>query len=205
MIRKETPNPNNTFIVIESHGVVAAGQSVIMTARPQVEVVKPYKLYIHPLIADKFVITDIRVGNRSMFPCSQNLEASQFSHGDGHEMKVDPVMCSQDFVMVVTNMSGVMSPFRANWACYLPREVPQGFPMSRTRLPAGPLVPWADSDDQQAFDKALEQQAAPQKQVEDVVPGPRTALVPVEAAKRKPALQKQEPPNFGWDPGYGDD
>lgn len=178
MQRKVEPIRPVTFISHESSYPVAAGAIVSMVARPQVEVIKPYKLFIELDVAKSFVINDIRVGNRSMFPMCQNLPATQFSHDDGHLIEVDPIMLAMDFLMMVTNISEAQRTFRASWACYKTENVQQ-FPRRPTRVRSLVLPPLAED---------LEE----------------TVEVPASKIESVPASEKQEVPNFGWDPGYGD-
>lgn len=175
-----------TFLVVEA-GQISPGASAYACARPQCTVIKPFKCFIHPSIAGLFTIGDIRVGNRSMFPAGQRMDASQFAIGDGHEMEVEPIMVSQDFIMSITNVGGYPSHFRANWACYLPTEVKNFVGRNkRYELTEGELL--------SGFEDTTER--------EQFTP---SAVKNAPEAKARETIAKREHPGFGWDPGYGDD
>lgn len=189
-----------TFLVLESHGTVAAGQAVTMVARPQCQILKPYKCYIRPEIAECFVIEDIKVGNRSMFPSFQRLDAMQFSIDDGHEMEVEPIMISQDFIMQVVNVSGVARTFRANWACHLPTPLQNTIIGDRLRGKNVRDLVYRDTD---GYEEALGDLGEVKPESSIVQPSFKEAKKYIE---KDPHLRHvKHHPGFGWDPGYGDD
>lgn len=190
----QTEDRQTTFISHASYRPVAAMETVTVLARPQVPFLEPYKLFIPREIADCFLIQEVRVGNRSMFPAAQSILAEQFSHGDGHLFKCEPIHIGQDFSMDVTNISGGMRTFRASWACYLPHE---------SKLPAFEKQESVLDRLRRVTDETIARGRESIQRAKDIVeeivyPGRQAAKPPRQLPKPK------DPPNFGWDP-HGDD
>jgi hypothetical protein len=191
-----------TFVTFDSHAPLQLGRPEQLVVRPQVPRIKPYRLRIDPTIAPFFIINDIRIVNRSMFPIAQDVPASQFMHGNGEPFDCEEVLLATDFTMVVTNVShrvpgapcacgridgtharlctgavGVPLPFVATWACLL---LPPKYPERHSYSTGADYGIDASGD-------------------EDV--GSRIARVPEVVGR--PAVVRREHPGFGWDP-HGD-
>jgi hypothetical protein len=196
-----------TFLTLDSQCLLPPGSTKAVLARPQIPGLKPYRLRIDPMIAPFFQIEDIRVGNRSMFPCSQSTPASQFMHGNGEPFDCEEIMFAMDFTMYVTNISnciprlegpngptsaraGVPMQFIATWACLI--------------VPTRHLEPRFHSRvEREAYERQLRE--VTHDGSEDI--GSRIDHVP-ELGKPPigltPMPKRREHPGFGWDPGHDD-
>lgn len=190
-----------TFISHYSEQCVPAGGTCMLLARPQIPLLEPYKLFIPAWCADAFTIEDVRVGNRSMFPRAQSLTAEQFSHGDGHLFKCEKLMVAMDFLMMVTNHSGMQRHFRASWACYLPKYETPAFEEHSlwSKIPS-PL---------DALKRATEETLAKGREViqraKDSIEDRAREVMDLKPRQPRQLPKPKDPPSFGWDPGYGDD
>jgi hypothetical protein len=115
MIRNQVPTKSRrTILPIESATAIAAGVTSNVTARPQDLAFKPERLIIPSTIAPDFLIVDIKVGNRSQFTQSGNVPGEAFiPNSDDAMVDFDTLQTSQDFVMIVQNISGASRTFRA--------------------------------------------------------------------------------------------
>lgn len=116
IVREQVPTKARRLILpMASTGTVAAGASVTITSRPQTIAFKPQRIIIPSTVAPDFIITDIKVGNKSQFVQSGEISAESFvpNNGDPLEMDFDTVQTSQDFVMQIQNISGAARTFRA--------------------------------------------------------------------------------------------
>lgn len=115
LVRQQAPTKARRQVLgMVSTTAIAAGSLATITARPQSIAFKPQRIVIPSTIAPDFVISDIKVGNKSQLVQSGELPGEAFSPDlvDG-EMEMDTVQTSQDFVMVVQNISGASRTFRA--------------------------------------------------------------------------------------------
>jgi hypothetical protein len=162
-----------TFLVLEL--LVQPRETVQVLGRPQCSRLRPFRLRIDPSIAPYFMIHDVKVGTRSMFPKSQDLPAAQFMFGNGEPFDCEELGICQDFMMIVTNGSRKPLPFIATWACL--------------------IVPPRSRGEENPFE-------AMYGGAEDF--GTRIDQVP-EIGQRvgpAPAPKVRDHPGFGWDPGY---
>ncbi len=115
LLRTQTPTRSGRIpLGMNSTGTVAAGASANITARPQTAAFKPERIVIPASIAPDFTIQDIKCGNVSQLAQSGDLAAEAFVQTVfGGEMDLGTVQTSQDFVMLVTNISGAARTFRA--------------------------------------------------------------------------------------------
>lgn len=115
IVRQQAPTKARRLVIgLTSSAAVVAGALATITARPQSIAFKPQRVVIPSTIAPDFIISDIKVGNKSQLVQSGELPGEAFSPDlvDG-EMEMDTVQTSQDFVMVVQNISGASRVFRA--------------------------------------------------------------------------------------------
>lgn len=115
LIRQQSPTKARRLVLgMVSTSAIAAGSLATITARPQSIAFKPQRIVIPSTIAPDFIISDVKVGNKSQLVQSGELPGEAFSPDlvDG-EMEMDTVQTSQDFVMVVQNISGASRTFRA--------------------------------------------------------------------------------------------
>lgn len=115
VIREQQPTKARRLVLpMSSTGVVPAGTSTTVTARPQTIAFKPQRVTVPATIAPDFTIEDIKVGNKSQLAQSGSLPAEAFTQTSfGVEMDMDTVQTSQDFVIQLTNISGANRTFRA--------------------------------------------------------------------------------------------
>ena len=115
VLRDQQPTKARRLVLpMASSGVVTAGTSSTITARPQTIAFKPQRLVIPATIAPDFTIEDIKVGNKSQLAQSGSLPAEAFTQTSFDiEMDMDTVQTSQDFVLQLTNISGADRTFRA--------------------------------------------------------------------------------------------
>lgn len=115
VLRDQQPTKARRLVLpMTSTGVVTAGTSSTITARPQTIAFKPQRLVIPATIAPDFTIEDIKVGNKSQLAQSGSLPAEAFTQTSFDiEMDMDTVQTSQDFVLQLTNISGADRTFRA--------------------------------------------------------------------------------------------
>jgi hypothetical protein len=115
IVRDQPPTKARRLVLpMTSTGVVNAGTSATITARPQTIAFKPIRITIPATIGPDFTIEDIKVGNKSQLAQSGSLPAEAFVQtAFGVEMDMDTVQTSQDFVLQVTNISGANRTFRA--------------------------------------------------------------------------------------------
>lgn len=115
VVRDQPPTKARRLVLpMTSTGVVNAGASTTISARPQTIAFKPVRITIPATIGPDFTIEDIKVGNKSQFAQSGSLPAEAFVQtAFGVEMDMDTVQTSQDFVLQVTNISGANRTFRA--------------------------------------------------------------------------------------------
>jgi hypothetical protein len=115
IVRDQPPTKARRLVLpMTSTGVVTAGTSATITARPQTIAFKPIRITIPATIGPDFTIEDIKVGNKSQLAQSGSLPAEAFVQtAFGVEMDMDTVQTSQDFVLQVTNISGANRTFRA--------------------------------------------------------------------------------------------
>jgi hypothetical protein len=185
-----------TFLTLDSQCQLSPGTLKAVLARPQIQGLKPYRLRIDPLIAPFFTIEDIMVGNRSMFPRSQSLPASQFMHGNGEPFDCEEIPLALDFTMYVTNISGcsprfngVPMQFIATWACLIvpPRHLEPRF-HSRVEREAYERQSGHVSDGSEDIGSRLDHV-------------PELGKPPIGLT---PMTKRREHPGFGWDPGHDD-
>lgn len=97
-----------------SIGVVQSGTTQNITARPQSFAFRPEKIVIPATIAPDFTLSDIKVGVVSQMVQSGELPAEAFVQNSyDTKMEMDTVQTSQDFVLIVNNISGADRTFRA--------------------------------------------------------------------------------------------
>jgi hypothetical protein len=175
----------HTTFTLEAPKLVNVGEIVSVLGRSQIpESLRPYRLRIDPTIALFYKILDIKIGNRSQFVHAQDIPAAQFMHGNGEPFDCEELHLTQDFLMIVQNVSdkvpgipkGCPLPFAATWACLIvpPRQ--------------------GDRNVLHAYDGH-----------EDV--GTRIGGVPergLSPVGLTPLPKRREHPGFGWDP-HGDD
>lgn len=115
IVRDQPPTKARRLVLpMSSTGVVNAGTSATITARPQTIAFKPVRITIPATIGPDFTIEDIKVGNKSQLAQSGSLPAEAFVQtAFGVEMDMDTVQTSQDFVLQLTNISGANRTFRA--------------------------------------------------------------------------------------------
>jgi hypothetical protein len=115
VVREQNPTKARRLVLpMTSTGLVGAGTSATITARPQTIAFKPQRVTIPATIAPDFTIEDIKVGNKSQLAQSGSLPAEAFTQTSfGVEMDMDTVQTSQDFVIQLTNISGANRTFRA--------------------------------------------------------------------------------------------
>lgn len=115
VVRDQNPTKARRLVLpMSSTGLVAAGTSATITARPQTIAFKPQRVVIPATIAPDFTIEDIKVGNKSQLAQSGSLPAEAYTQTSfGVEMDMDTVQTSQDFVIQLTNISGANRTFRA--------------------------------------------------------------------------------------------
>lgn len=115
VVRDQPPTKARRLVLpMASTGVVNAGTSATITARPQTIAFKPVRITIPATIGPDFTIEDIKVGNKSQLAQSGSLPAEAFVQtAFGVEMDMDTVQTSQDFVLQLTNISGANRTFRA--------------------------------------------------------------------------------------------
>ena len=114
-VRQNAPSKaRRQLLGVNSTGTIAAGATVTLTARPQTVAFRPDRIVIPATLAPNFVVEDIKVGNSSQFVQSGGIPAEAFVQQmfDGL-VEFDTVQTSQDFIMIVTNVSGAPSQFRA--------------------------------------------------------------------------------------------
>jgi len=115
LIRAQAPTKSRrTILPIESSAAIAAAATATVTARPQDIAFKPERLIIPTTLAPDFLIVDIKVGNRSQFTQSGNVPGEAFlPNSDDAMVDFDTLQTSQDFIMIVQNISGAARTFRA--------------------------------------------------------------------------------------------
>lgn len=115
MIKQQSPTKSRrTILPIESSAAIAAGATATVSARPQDIAFKPERLIIPSTLAPDFLIVDIKVGNRSQFTQSGNVPGEAFvPNSDDSMVDFDTLQTSQDFIMIVQNISGAARTFRA--------------------------------------------------------------------------------------------
>lgn len=114
-VRQNAPSKaRRQLLGVNSTGTIAAGATVTLTARPQTVAFRPDRIMIPATLAPNFVIEDIKVGNTSQFVQSGSIPAEAFVQGmfDGL-VEFDTVQTSQDFIIIVSNVSGAPAAFRA--------------------------------------------------------------------------------------------
>jgi hypothetical protein len=90
----------------DSVSTIAAAATSDVTSRPQVTF-RPDRLVIPSTIAASFLVTDLKIGNKSQFASSTSLPAEVFTQGAfGVRLKMDTAQISQDVTLRVTNLSG---------------------------------------------------------------------------------------------------
>lgn len=139
---EKAPGVSFGFIAYSTYQPIAPNATASIAARPQSRSFRGDRVAIPDDIAERFVIADIKVGNRSMFLQSGDVPASAFAmriadatplfklaerNGDGpHElvmatparlefgraMTFDVCNVAQDMTLIVTNVSGEPSVFR---------------------------------------------------------------------------------------------
>jgi len=115
IVRQQAPTKARRLVIgMTSSAAITANSLATITARPQSIAFKPQRVVIPSTIAPDFIISDIKVGNKSQLVQSGELPGEAFAPDlvDG-EMEMDTVQTSQDFVMVVQNISGASRVFRA--------------------------------------------------------------------------------------------
>lgn len=115
MVKAQAPTKSRrTILPIESSAAIAAAATATVTARPQDIAFKPERLIIPTTLAPDFLIVDIKVGNRSQFTQSGNVPGEAFlPNSDDAMVDFDTLQTSQDFIMIVQNISGAARTFRA--------------------------------------------------------------------------------------------
>lgn len=115
LIKRQSPTKSRrTILPIESTVAIAAGATATVTARPQDIAFKPERLIIPSTLAPDFLIVDIKVGNRSQFTQSGNVPGEAFlPNAEDSMVDFDTLQTSQDFIMIVQNISGAARTFRA--------------------------------------------------------------------------------------------
>lgn len=101
---------------MKSTGVVPANTAGIpITQRPQTFAFRPETIIVPATIAPDFDIEDIKCGNISQLVANGSVAAEGFvQNAYNNKMEMDTVQTSQDFVLVVSNISGADRTFRAN-------------------------------------------------------------------------------------------
>ncbi len=115
MVKAQAPTKSRrTILPIESAAAIAAGATATVSARPQDIAFKPERLIIPSTLAPDFLIVDVKVGNRSQFTQSGNVPGEAFMPNTNDAMvDFDTLQTSQDFIMIVQNISGAARTFRA--------------------------------------------------------------------------------------------
>ena len=90
---------------------LADGASEDVTVRPQI-LFRPERIIIAS--AASWVLSDIKIGNKSQLVSNGNLPGAMFSaDATGVELMLDTCNISQDFILSITNISGGVATFRA--------------------------------------------------------------------------------------------
>lgn len=133
---RESLGPRS-IIGVNSSGVIYAGRSAMAVARPQRNPFKPYRFAVDSGISDSFVISDIRIGNNSVFLTAADISADFFkvklnqdfeiilkdeailvrmnnAAEESFGVAIDCPTCqiSQDLVAMVVNISDTSQTFR---------------------------------------------------------------------------------------------
>ena len=92
---------------------IAANATASVTTRPQT-LFKPMRLVVGQTIAPFFILTDLKVGNRSQFPSSSPIPCETFSqNGFGVGVGLETVQAALDLTLVVQNIGPNQLDFRA--------------------------------------------------------------------------------------------
>ena len=93
---------------------VASNATASVTTRPQT-LFKPMRLVVGQTIAPFFILTDLKVGNRSQFPSSAPIPCETFSqNGFGVGVGLETVQAALDLTLVVQNVGPNQLDFRAS-------------------------------------------------------------------------------------------
>lgn len=118
LVKEQVPTKSRrTGLPLESTGTIAAGVTATVVGRPQDLAFKAERIIIPSTIAPDFLVVDVKVGNRSQFTASGNHAGEIFAPGSSPEAAAmfdfDTCGTSQDFIMIVQNISGAARTFRA--------------------------------------------------------------------------------------------
>lgn len=97
-----------------TRAAVPANATVEITARPQV-LFRGTRLMVGSSIAQNFVIEDIKVGRASQFVATGGQPAEAFKDtATGENVALDTCSPGVDLTLIITNISGTSSDFRAS-------------------------------------------------------------------------------------------
>ena len=203
----------NTFITFDSHAMISPSLTVSIVSRTQIPI-RPHRLRIEPELAPFFMIEEIRVGTRSLFPQSQRVPASQFSVGLGDGLDAGDVYPGLDLIINVTNTShlvpgGPLGPCSAHRdpACRIPICLRDE---RRLGVPLPFLAPWSAI--------VIVPRVSRLQRLDDAEPATSyhapsessgyenlgTRIDCVQETVGSPPAVRRELPGVGWDP-YGQD
>lgn len=106
------PDAKRIILNFES-AAVAAGASVVVTARPQT-VFRPDQFIVPSTFGLAFTIDDIKIGNRSQYTAAGRASAVVFSEVSvNSQVKFDTAQGGIDVILNITNVSGEEADFFA--------------------------------------------------------------------------------------------
>jgi hypothetical protein len=114
VVQERRPTKDREWAVGFDSGVaIAAGASATITQRPQV-LFRAERLVIPATTAASFLISDIKVGNKSQTVSSGSLPAAAFSEtAFGVRLLLDTCAVAMDLVLIVNNFSALAARFVA--------------------------------------------------------------------------------------------
>lgn len=113
VVRSLPPTTARKMVLgVNSASTVASAASETITVRSQV-LFRPTRLLVPDSITPAFIITDIKIGNKSQFAGAYSVPAAAFGEAVDDDLMMDTIQVSQDISIAITNVSLAAVQFRA--------------------------------------------------------------------------------------------